>query len=921
MKHLPVALLFASAVLFAGCTLEDLEGLDKVGTPIVFTANTSYSNGIPTRTVYSGKDENNNTVVSTSQWERIDWVTGDLISIYCAGETAWKNLFRNATGHVADYRITSHSETADDWRESRATLANAGTNGLTWEEKAHVFFALYPSPSTSGVDGSKVSVDGNRFRGIIPASQTKSLKAGSTTFYLPDMNYAYMWAASESAAGQDVSLDFKPLMTAFEFTVDSAGEDELQVYSFSMTSSQDLYGEFAADVSGDLSGFTLSSVSNGGKTVSVDFGGTSAPTVIHKGNPITFTVFTLPRSVPDLTIAFETDKGTKTLELKQNDAWVEFPGCKKIRITGLGIPSDMSWEYHLTDLEGVTVGPGGGIARLSSTLESYKTNGTDEVPVTFKVQFSNSASGPWSDTPSTWLTAESMYDGSVSGRDFSLNVAPALASLSDAHTLALQAQSAQTNFDLSRRNVATGDVYSGNSLPYSTANCYVVQAPGTYKFPLVYGNGYKKGSMNQSAYQSKDANGNYRTADETEYDNGDNLYLGYYKDHLDADITNPWITARYPKSGLTAQIIWMDSPGLVQNVAISPTENYITFEVPSMYICQGNAMIGVLDASGRIAWSWHIWVTDFFLSGTQNTETISPYQIMNFDLGWCDEKDAQNFSGHDTWVRIVQVDGDNTAVLTSNAAKVVQTSKSVAAMPACAPVYEWGRKDPLQAIIHIGSSEAAISESSLRPYYTVNPDFEPSLSGRDDGGTLGGVIQTPYIYYNGRSSGQRAYNWTSQVDPQLVNLWNANLNSIWDGSNTSGSPYRDDVVKTVYDPCPVGYCVPAAYAFGERSSATTSEATRYGRPGYNVTFTASGNTIFFPFTGLRSPIDGKVLYIGIKVNYWNSIARQLNAALVRNASLGGSIRISTEDSPNYDPRNSSRRTNGYYLRPMVDKLY
>ena len=35
----------------------------------------------------------------------------------------------------------------------------------------------------------------------------------------------------------------------------------------------------------------------------------------------------------------------------------------------------------------------------------------------------------------------------------------------------------------------------------STANCYVITAPGTYSFPLVYGNAIKNGVKNESAYK------------------------------------------------------------------------------------------------------------------------------------------------------------------------------------------------------------------------------------------------------------------------------------------------------------------------------------------------------------------------------------------------------------------------------------
>ena len=43
---------------------------------------------------------------------------------------------------------------------------------------------------------------------------------------------------------------------------------------------------------------------------------------------------------------------------------------------------------------------------------------------------------------------------------------------------------------------------SGASAIQNTANCYVIDAPGTYRIPLVYGNAIKGGANNTSAYKT-----------------------------------------------------------------------------------------------------------------------------------------------------------------------------------------------------------------------------------------------------------------------------------------------------------------------------------------------------------------------------------------------------------------------------------
>lgn len=67
------------------------------------------------------------------------------------------------------------------------------------------------------------------------------------------------------------------------------------------------------------------------------------------------------------------------------------------------------------------------------------------------------------------------------------------------------------------------------------------------------------------------------------------------------------------------------------------------FTIDSNYMQQANAVLAVRDASNRIMWSWHIWVTerpvytkrhilqDLFVGS--NT-----YELMQCNLGWVDGK-------------------------------------------------------------------------------------------------------------------------------------------------------------------------------------------------------------------------------------------------------------------------------------------
>lgn len=96
-----------------------------------------------------------------------------------------------------------------------------------------------------------------------------------------------------------------------------------------------------------------------------------------------------------------------------------------------------------------------------------------------------------------------------------------------------------------------------------TANCYIVSAPGKYKF-----NASVKGNSAESI--------------------GAAVSAEVLWESFGTDIT--------PSVG-----------DIVRNVTYK--DGYIEFETPTE-LAEGNAVVAAKDASGTILWSWHIWVTD-----------------------------------------------------------------------------------------------------------------------------------------------------------------------------------------------------------------------------------------------------------------------------------------------------------------------
>ncbi len=316
---------------------------------IRFGVSTGYSNGIATRTEYSGKDEDNSLVSSSSSYERIDWVSGsDRIRILC--EAA-------GNGPTADYAIAGTPTV--NGAKSSAGIAPVAENGLQWGEGDHYFYAMYPAPGMSSnygfMDNNPVlgsnavlePAEGDKatLTGVIPAAQEAILPSGGREFKA-NMNYAYMYAATKVSAGQggDVTLLFKPLVTTFEFTfltpADAAMTGKLTSVSLS-SSSTPLAGTFVATLGeGGVEGITTQDTV-GEVTVTLPGGGVE----LSSDDEYKVTLLTLPVAQTDLTLTLNFEGGVRrTLALKDNGTYITVGACRKVYIRNLNVPGRFETE-------------------------------------------------------------------------------------------------------------------------------------------------------------------------------------------------------------------------------------------------------------------------------------------------------------------------------------------------------------------------------------------------------------------------------------------------------------------------------------------------------------------------------------------------------------------------------------------------
>ncbi len=146
-----------------------------------------------------------------------------------------------------------------------------------------------------------------------------------------------------------------------------------------------------------------------------------------------------------------------------------------------------------------------------------------DIPVKWVAQFSIDDGVTWTDTKPEWLTTFSTNGNGnnvPTPEEFEISVTAQKGIISNLHNEKLRETTALTSvYDLSTK---------GGTTPINTANCYIVNAPGNYTLPLVYGNAIKNGENNISAYTSQSTGSNTNV-------------LKTFVNHLDAAITSPYI--------------------------------------------------------------------------------------------------------------------------------------------------------------------------------------------------------------------------------------------------------------------------------------------------------------------------------------------------------------------------------------------
>lgn len=284
-----------------------------------------------------------------------------------------------------------------------------------------------------------------------------------------------------------------------------------------------------------------------------------------------------------------------------------------------------------------------------------------------------------------------------------------------------------------------------------------------------------------------------------------------------------------------ATLVWQDAIGLVSSVSGNGSEGVVVVRLADGK--EGNAVVAARDGD-RIVWSWHVWVTDYDPEADIFEWTDAngiTYKYMDRNLG---ALSAEKYS-----------------------------KESLGLM------YQWGRKDPfpggddvesqIQKRIYDINGNQIYMKIEERPTYNDNTSTNLQLA-----------IEHPDVFYGAPSSSWPVVDWlTDKAALQNNDLWGGKTNA-----------------KTVYDPCPEGWRIPAAgNGWGFR--------TKYKKKGslnddgeYDESYpwfqdydkcigfrykTKAGKEYWFPLVGKLDPNNGTLQSVGGS-GYYNTCTDNSN---------------------------------------------
>ena len=681
------------------------------------------------------------------------------------------------------------------------------------------------------------------------------------------------------------NLDFRHALTAIRFAVGqnlswNKTIDKVEIRNAIMKSKYKLSNEFSGigatwDNTGatrgtaTLSGLSVNTSSNPNVTIMGTTGDNFTFYMIPQvltGNSVTAYVHFTDNTEITATLKGEWKAGTtRTLKLSETNS---------------------TWQYVLTPTDPSRAANYDETTSQAYGITSYRQapDGTQQAVAWKVVGYSVDGGATYTPNKPAWMTALSKENGNggtaaeQGTATLTKDVTDLLKLRNDGLKNATALGTASAPYDLSLHN------YQGATTVRNTANSYLISAPGHYRIPLVYGNAIKNGATNSNAYETT-ATGTY--------------VLQHFQDHAGQPITNPWIEKSNSSAYANidgAKIVWSDEKDLVTSPTIAHDasgDGYLDFEVKATDIKSGNAVVAVTKG-GTVVWSWHLW---FAPKSALTPIPVTNYQGKTYNfttetLGWKPKGEVTTYNAP----RTVKVKVEQTIANggTKQFTVINITQNNGGKKEGIATLYQFGRKDAFPG---------------TDTFYPTNSySFDNTTGGR----SLGYAIQHPENMFIYAQTGTYYYDWC-----------NATYYNLWSADNTTTGFNDNAVVKTVYDPCPVGFKMPASNAFtgftsnGQYQSGAaninangTADSWDKFSAAYGHNFYTNGSktaTIFFPASGFRFNSDGSLRSVGYNGYYWSAVPYYTNSGCYLIFYWG-----------NVSPQVGNYRSYGFAARPVSE---
>lgn len=328
------------------------------------------------------------------------------------------------------------------------------------------------------------------------------------------------------------------------------------------------------------------------------------------------------------------------------------------------------------------------------------------------------------------------------------------------------------------------------------------------------------------------------------YTKNSGSYSHDFVDYNGTIVTSPYIEA-VSGTASSAQLSIADTDGIFTDISIvdgSPCR-YLQFKINSIPATGANGVLSIKDSSGVIMWNWHIWVWADSLATVEITNKTSvKYKILPVNLAskWDDTAKTKIKNWY----------------------------------------YQFGRPNPMLCPSTYGSKKNHASYGALS-YATA------SIASNIQTG-----IKNPATFYKYSSSYNN--NWFQTNSGKNYNLWDAAYTSTGNSDN--------NVVKTIYDPCPIGFKMSNGNTFTGFSIINKANGivkfTRYS---------GDSTGVGFPVSGYRSSPNGSLDLVGQYGFVWLSSANSQDYAYHLSFS-----------SSYVNPQNRNDRASGFSVRPVQE---